>query len=213
MIHVAVLMPTTGLVRAECAMSLIKLAWHFQSVPVFSEVEQKISFSQWQSSCIANGREQLVSNALKQGCSHVLFVDEDIGFEPHLLHDLLRRKQPLVACNYRIRFDHFGFAAVSPDMNERISTLPESTGLQEIGFCGFGFCLIERAVFECLPQPWFPQHWHPESSTHTTEDVAFFLNARTAGFIPMIDHDASKKIIHVGSYRYRWDSSLKQHSN
>ena len=97
--------------------------------------------------------------------------------------------------------------------NERIPTLPESTGLQDIGFCGFGFCLIERAVFDALPQPWFPQHWHPESRTHTTEDVAFFLNARTAGFIPMIDHDASKHIVHVGSYRYRWDECLEINSD
>ena len=151
--------------------------------------------------------------AMEKGCTHVLFVDEDIGFEPDIVRTMFGRRQPIVACNYRIRFDHFGFAAVSPDMNERIPTLPESTGLQDIGFCGFGFCLIERAVFDALPQPWFPQHWHPESGTHTTEDVAFFLNARTAGFIPMIDHDASKHIVHVGSYRYRWDECLEINSD
>jgi len=56
MIDVAVLMPTTGNVRAECALSLVRLAWYFQSTPVVPGEEQRISFDQWQSSCIANGR-------------------------------------------------------------------------------------------------------------------------------------------------------------
>lgn len=207
MIDVAVLMPTTGLVRAECALSMIRLAWDFQTNQVYPGQEQRISFDQWQSSCIANAREQLVANAISRGCSHVLFVDEDIGFAPELLRKLLLREQPIIACNYRIRFDHFGFCAVNPTLDERIPTMTESTGLQECGFAGFGFCLIERNVFKALPQPWFPQQWHEESRAHTTEDIAFFMAARAVGFIPMIDHDASKEIVHVGNYRYRWDEN------
>lgn len=207
MIDVAVLMPTTGLIRAECALSLIRLAWDFQTTQVYPGQEQRISFDQWQSSCIANAREQLVANAINRGCTHVLFVDEDIGFAPDLLRKMLLRSTHIVACNYRIRFDHFGFCAVSPALDERIPTTAESTGLQECGFAGFGFCLIEREVFATIPQPWFPPQWDEATKSHTTEDISFFLTARLNGFIPMIDHDASKDIVHVGSYRYRWEEN------
>jgi hypothetical protein len=205
MISISVCIPTTGLCRSEHTLSLVNLGLYFMQHPLESGQEQTIIFRHYQSSSISNGRESLVRSSLADGASHVLFIDDDVGFDMDVLHGLYARHLPLVACNYRIRFEGAGFAAMTPDLTGRIETTVDSPELEPCGATGFGMALIAREVFEALPHPWFPQDWCSESLTYTTEDLPFFLAASAAGFTPMIDHVASRKLIHVGSYRYRWN--------
>lgn len=205
MIYLNVCLPTSGQCRAEHTLSLANFGMYFMQVPVFPGQEQRIVFRQIQSSCISFNREKLVADSLAEGATHILFVDEDIGFDPDVPHGLLQRQLPFVVGNYRIRFEGMPFAAIRPDGMERIATTADSPDLEECGACGFGMALIAREVFEAVPQPWFPQQWMPDTKTYTTEDTPFYLAAREHGIIPMIDHVASRKLIHVGSYRYRWN--------
>ena len=206
MIHLSVCIPTTGFSRAEHAMSLANFCSLFMQERVFASDEpQSIVLRHYQSSSIQNGREWLVTNSLKDGATHVLFIDEDIGFTPEVPFILLRRRLPLVVCNYKIRYENMPFAAMSVDGAERIATRADSPPLEEIGACGFGMALIERRVFEAMPHPWFPTPWLESTQSYSTEDVPFYLAARAAGFPAMLDHEASRKISHYGSYRYRWD--------
>jgi len=172
---------------------------------IFAGEDQSVIFRHYQSSCISNGREYLVTQSLKEGATHVLFIDDDIQFDMDAVHLLASRRQPLVCANYKIRFEGAPFAAITPDFEGRIDTTAQSPDLEPCGACGFGLALIAREVFEAIPQPWFPIHWSDESKTYSTEDVPFFLAARKAGFTPLIDHVASRQVAHIGSYRYRWD--------
>jgi len=205
MISISVCIPTTGLCRSEHTLSLVNLGLYFMQHPLVPGQEQTIIFRHYQSSSISNGRESLVMNSLADGASHVLFIDDDVGFDMDVLHGLFARQLPLVACNYRIRFEGAGFAAMSQDLTQRIQTTADSPDLEPCGATGFGMALIAREVFEALPHPWFPQEWCTESKTYTTEDLPFFMAAAAAGFTPFIDHVASRKLIHMGSYRYRWN--------
>lgn len=205
MISISVCWPSSGHPTPEFSMSLANLCLYYMQTKVSDDESQAIILRQWKSSNISNGREQLVKQSLDSNATHVLFIDEDVEFSPSVLHGMIRRNRPIVACNYRLKWESGEFAAITPDYQGRIETDKKASGLQECGFCGFGFCLIERQVFEAIQQPWFPQQWHEESRSHTTEDVPFFVAAKAAGFVPYIDHDASKMIAHVGSYRYRWD--------
>jgi len=205
MISISVCIPTTGLCRSEHTLSLVNLGLYFMQHPLVPGQEQTIIFRHYQSSSISNGRESLVMNSLADGASHVLFIDDDVGFDMDVLHGLFARQLPLVACNYRIRFEGAGFAAMSQDLTQRIQTTADSPDLEPCGATGFGMALIAREVFEALPHPWFPQEWCTESKTYTTEDLPFFMAAAAAGFTPFIDHVASRKLIHIGSYRYRWN--------
>lgn len=191
-------------------MSLVNFAMYFMQHRVFDGQQQRIIFRHYQSSSISNGREYLAKESLAAGASHILFIDEDIMFDMDAVHIMARRKLPFVCCNYKIRFEGMPFAAISKDLNERIQTNDASPELEECGVCGFGLALIERSVFESMPQPWFPIEWMQESKTYTTEDLPFFLNARRLGFNPTIDHAASKKVAHIGSYRYRWNDPRDQ---
>lgn len=205
MISISVCIPTTGLSRAEHTLSLVNLGLYFMQHPLSPGQEQTIIFRHYQSSSISNGRESLVMNSLADGASHVLFIDEDIAFDMDVLHTLFARNLPLVACNYRIRFEGCGFAAMTQTLDGRIATTADSPDLEPCGATGLGMALIAREVFDALPHPWFPQPWCADSMTYTTEDLPFFIAATEAGFTPMIDHAASRKLQHVGSYRYRWN--------
>lgn len=206
MLRLHVCIPTTGLCRSEHTMSLANFCLWFMQTPIFPDTPQCITLRHYQSSSIQNGRENLVMQSLEAGASHILFIDEDIAFEADAPAVLIRRQQPLLACNYKIRFEGMPFAAIGTDYDSRIATTADSTGLEECGACGFGLALIAREVFEAMPQPWFETIWCENTRTYTTEDLPFFLKARKSGIIPLLDHDASKKIVaHVGDYRYRWN--------
>jgi hypothetical protein len=206
MIHLSVCTPTSGLLRAEYALSLAQFCMTFMTEAVIpDEPNQHIVLRQYQSSSISNGREYLARTSLDEGASHILFIDDDISFAPDVPIMLLRRGLPLAACNYRIRFEGMPFAAFAPDFKTRLWTLADSPDLEEAGATGFGMCLIAREVFEAIPQPWFPLEWDADSGTHTTEDTPFFWKSRAAGYPLVIDHAASRRIAHHGSFRYRWD--------
>ena len=203
-----VCLPTTGLCRAEFNLSLANFCLYFMQAPFFPGQQQSIVLRQWNSSCIPQGRESLVAESLKEGCTHILFVDEDMAFHPDAVHGMMQRQAPIVACNYKMRFEGMPFAALSPDLSARIVTTAASPDLEPCGNVGFGLCLIERRVFEALPRPWFSLGWDPDVQLYTTEDLNFFQAATAAGFTPLVDHVASRKVEHVGAFRYRWNGPL-----
>ncbi len=206
MMNLSVCTPTSGLLRAEYALSLAQFCMSFLSEAADPDnPRQHITLRQYQSSSINNGREYLAKTSLDEGATHVLFIDDDISFAPAVPFILMRRKLPLVACNYPIRFEGMPFAAFATDFETRISTTAESPDIEEAGASGFGMCLIAREVFEALPQPWFPLEWYPDSGTHSTEDMPFFQKARAAGYPLALDHAASRQIAHHGSFCYRWN--------
>lgn len=88
---------------------------------------------------------------------------------------------------------------------ELIWTMPESTGLQEIGSVGMGVMLIKKRVFAKLSEPWFETPWRHDKRGYIGEDVYFCNKARDAGFKIWIDHDVSKEIGHIGTFEFKHD--------
>jgi hypothetical protein len=202
---VLVCTPTSGMCRAAFAFSLARLAMYFNQVPIYPEIkEQSMQFLYWEGTGVSHNREKMIREMLKNDCTHLLFIDDDMGFNPNVLHILASRRQPIVGCNYRIRTPPGLFMAVD-DKSNRVPTTKEKTGLEPVLYMGFGFCLIERRVFEDTKEPRFlPQYIsNPETGegVYTTEDVVFFANQPYPVYI---DHDASKLIWHSGNILYTW---------
>lgn len=208
MINLNVCLPTTGSCRAEFNLSLANFCLYFMQSAFFPGEPQSILLRQWNSSCISQGRESLVMDSLASECTHVLFIDEDMGFQQDVVHGMMRRRLPIVACNYKMRFEGMPFAALTQDLQHRIATTEESPELEPCGNVGFGLCLIERKVFEAVAQPWFSLVWHPDVKLYTTEDLGFWQRCADAGFTPMVDHVASRKVEHIGAFRYRWNGPI-----
>lgn len=205
--RVMVCMPSTGFIRSATAFSLARLVTYFAQCRVFPEVaEQSIDFRLLEGSGISSGRESLVEDALSRpDTTHVLFIDEDMGFNQDVLHTMARRRHPIVCANYRMRVPPSEFTALRIDKTGRMETSAQTSGLEEAYYAGFGFALIAREVFEKVEMPRFPIEWVPEAKSYTTEDHPFFRRAREAGFPCWIDHDASRGVYHVGNMLYRWD--------
>jgi len=161
---------------------------------------------------ISTNRERLTRQALANpDTTHVLWIDDDMGFAADTLHLLARWRQPIVGCNYRTRSPPSEFTALNAAENARIQTIADSTGLEEAAYTGFGFCLIERRVFEAVPEPRYPLLWSPTLGDYSTEDMPFFEKALAAGFKCYVDHDASKKIWHCGNLNYVWNGDYTGH--
>lgn len=203
-IKLAICIPTAGMVRAGFAYSLAGMVARLsQGVPTRPEAGLDITMDLQESSVIHSNREQLVKRAIQSEKTHLLFLDDDMVFEPQILEIMLGRRLPVVAVNYLIKTFPLEFVAVAPD-GRRICTLPESTGLQEIAYTGFGVSLFEIDVWKRTPQPWFQPQFVPEADAYTTEDNPCYAKIREAGFKCYVDHDASKLVDHMGHAKYGW---------
>lgn len=204
--NVVVATPSTGQCKSAFAFSLARMVAYFASNRVLPEHEQQqMDFLLLEGSGINSNRERMVNEALaKEGMTHLLWIDDDMGFNLDTLHIMARRRQPIVSCNYRMRVPPGEFTALRMDRTARIETTREATGLEEAHYTGFGFCLMERRVLEAVKPPRFLCAYLPESRSYTTEDLPFFAAAREAGFNCWVDHDASKRVWHHGAINYVW---------
>ncbi len=204
-IRVAVCVPSSGECEIFFAQSLAGLMQCAQVLRSRAEAEGfSITVLAQESSVIHGNREQLVDRALKWGCTHVLFLDDDMVFNPIVLEMLLGRRQPYVACNYPKRQFPIVFTATRADKTRDMVTDKTTTALEEAWYTGFGVCLIERQVFEKTPKPWFLPKYVPDLNEYTTEDNPFCERIREQGFKILVDHTASKMVGHIGRHVYTW---------
>lgn len=205
-LKLVIAIPSAGMVRMGFAYSLAGMVASLASrrVPTLPDCSIEIKLDVVESSNWITNREQLVKRALDAGMTHLLFLDDDMSFEPTILETLLGRRHDIVVTNYLIKtIPASDFVAVGLDGN-RIPTLPSSTGILPIAYSGFGVSLFSTEVFKKVPQPWFIPEFIPSTSSYTTEDNPFYRKAREAGFTVYLDQDASKQVAHVGNKAWVW---------
>lgn len=153
------------------------------------------------------GREFFLESAIKQGATHILWLDTDMSFPPELAVRLAMHDTPVVACNYVTRDGSSRFTALREDANQfitgRVETRPESTGLEAVDAVGMGAMLVSMEAMQALPRPRFTHGTHPVTGGDVGEDIVFCRSLRAAGFTVYIDHDLSKEVGHVGQHTYR----------
>ena len=165
---------------------------------------------------IAPQRQDIALNALAQGRTHILWIDTDMRFPKNGLARLLSHDKPIVAANYCSRRNRNTLKMTAAhDYDHAIKkrktawTEHDSTGLEEVKTCGFGFCLTKIEVFQALELPYFAVPYI-KGEGFTGEDVWFCERAKEAGFPTLIDHDLSKEVGHIGSWEFRYDHALTQ---
>lgn len=199
----AVLVPSNDYWLADFAISVLALQQLLALRPLSSDFKHNLINER--GSLIAYQRENLADKALEGGATHLLWLDSDMRFPSNLAHRLFAHDLPIVGCNYVKR--KIPAFPNSKNLDDKlISTTRESTGLAEISSAGFGAMLIKREVFEKTPKPWFDQVWldrGEEGISMLGEDVFFFQKVRkVGGFRAFIDHDASQKVSHIGTFDY-----------
>ncbi len=194
---IAIAIPSRDMVHAKFAFDLANLVGHFKG--------GQINIMHSVGTLICDQRVDLATMALSAGADYILWLDTDMRFPKDALDRLLAHGKDIVGCNYSTRmlppqptatnFKGSGF--------EPVVTLPENTGLEEVGYMGFGCVLTKADVFKRMEAPWFHLGYSTVNHKFIGEDVYFCRKAHDIGIPVLIDHDLSKEIKHIGCFEYR----------
>lgn len=145
---------------------------------------------------IDRARNDCVAHFLGTDCSHLVFVDADIGFEPVAFSRLFAHD--ICGGVYPIKHEGAGFpidlGAIGP---------VDANGYAECNELPTGFLHIARPVFEKVDPRTAFDSMRDDDGTFLTEDYAFCRRARAAGF--KIYADVRSNLRHVGTKVYRGD--------
>jgi hypothetical protein len=172
-------------------------------------------------SAIDAARCQLATAALAEGFAELMWIDSDIGFEAAAVDRLRAHPEPFV-CGLYAKRERREFAVQFLPGTRNVLFGPNGR-LHEVRYCGFGFTLTRRAVFEAVRErcglpvcnrqfgpplvPYFQPLIIPDPSGawYLAEDYAFCERARRCGF--RIYADTTFRLWHVGSYGYSWEDA------
>lgn len=144
---------------------------------------------------IHHARNRSVEFHLKNGKDYLLFIDDDMVFEPDALQRLLEADKDIICGMAFMRVSPFYPCVYNFDKNAQIGKrytpiVPSAKSeLIKAGGCGMFFTLIKRKVFEKLKEPYF---WFEGEQG---EDLYFCRKALEAGF--EIWCDARVKVGHI----------------
>lgn len=188
--------PTRDLVPASFAVDLAELYAYTRERGPWADVTVGFLASTY----IHVGREHFLEAALKQGATHVLWLDTDMSVPRTTALQLFLHAQPIVGCNYVVRQASGLFTAQRED-GTRVATTETSSGLEAVGAIGFGCVLMSADVVADLARPWF-RHGLNDLGGDIGEDIVFCRALRAAGHAIYLDHDLSKEIGHIGQRVY-----------
>lgn len=202
MIKVAVCIASTGHCKTQFAISLSSLMAYFPSARLaLEEPDQYIGQFMVESSGLAHNQHQLILRAKDWGATHIFWVEDDMQFPPDALHQLFARRQRWVGANYPMRCGPpFEYTALGMD-GKRCYTGPESKGLEQVIYTGYGVTLMDINLFNEIEAPWFEMAWLGDGNYATT-DSYLASKAAKAGIPIYVDHDLSQQIGHVGHHVY-----------
>jgi len=169
MYKLAVATPSTGTIKTKTVESLVKL---FKKYP-------DAIFLSHEGSVLHHMRERLVKKAIELDCTHLLFVDSDMIFEPEAVEKLLEADTDVVGADYNRR------------------KLPLESSRREDSVAT-GFMLIKLSIFDFLPEPWFFWESNRDGDLVTGEDYWFCRLAKNNGF----KVECVGKVGHLGDYIY-----------
>jgi hypothetical protein len=166
-------------------------------------------------------RNQMANDALAQGFDELMWIDSDIVFDPDDVDKLRRHNLPLVCGIYPKKACRQFACAFLPETRQIL--FGTRGDIMEILYCGFGFVLTRRVLYETMHQklgltacnqrfqmplvPYFTPMvaGEGEQAWLLGEDYSFCERARRCGF--RILADTTVRLWHVGSYRYGWEDA------
>jgi hypothetical protein len=209
-----VLVPFSGSIHPECERSLHQLeqrGYEVRRIGGYAAIDQ--------------ARNQMASDALRDGFAETLWIDSDIGFHPDAIERLRSHALPIVCGIYPQKGPRALACHVVPGTSSM--TFGKHGGLTELLYAGTGFLLVRREVYVTMQQrlrlpicnelfgspllPFFQPlirtlddgHWY------LAEDYAFCHRARMCGY--SIFADTTIRLWHFGNYGYSWENSGIDH--
>ena len=131
----------------------------------------------------AHGRNLVIDAAIENDFTHILFIDDDVTFEPDALIKLLEHDKDIVSGLYLT--GSYPHAPIVFDvMDEKGAAGPiyltdDMEGLVPIKAAGLGFLLVKTSVFEKLEKPYI--RLGELDAEQWCDDIGFFKRVNDAG--------------------------------
>jgi hypothetical protein len=176
-------------------------------------------------SLITRGRNAIVSTFMQSDCSHLLFIDADIGFAPEDVFKLISHKMDVVCAGYPAKIIdwHSVYQAarsgVPPNMLRHHASPyiynrdPNGThygNLIDVIEAGTGFMLIDRNVFDTMSNH-VPSYTANQFGTDGSTIKEFFATSIQDGFLLSEDYHFCRKWRSLGGKVYVDKSISLQH--
>lgn len=147
----------------------------------------------------AKARNLIIEAALEHKCTHILFIDDDMVFDPDSLYKLLSHDKDIVTGLYLTRsYPHQPLIFdIADDTGACLYAYlsPEDSLLREIVAAGFGFLLVKTSIFEKMEKPYV--RLGELDSEQWCDDIGFFNRVRKAGIRSYCDMDCC--LGHIGT--------------
>ena len=205
-VKLALCIPSNGMWHADFGFCLASMCVQIACYPFENDQDRRVVVLEKRMSTLPRARQELLEDALLQGCTHAMFLDSDQAFPNDAAHRLMAHKKGLVACNIPLKT-----APSFPTARARgptvfgvpILSTPDKNGLERVWRVGTGIMLIDLKLLADLPKPWFELRWSDKASQFVGEDWFFLGQLEKAGRGEFwIDHDLSKQIGHVGNFMF-----------
>lgn len=151
-------------------------------------------------SSISRARNSCVDYFRKTDCTHLFFIDADIGFEPDQFYRVLHSGYEVATGVYPLKNDNAGFPLDFKSLGAE-----GGDGFAEAREATTGFMCIERKALDRIDHP-FDDLRLPDD--FLTEDYAFCHRHRALGGKVMVDMHS--KLTHQGTKLYVRD--LRSHA-
>lgn len=167
---IGIVLPTRGLVFSQ-VLEAIEREREGQNVKLYLSHDLSIP----------DGHNQLVKEALLDGCEHIWLIEEDTIPPPGALKRLYSAKKDIACIDYAVS----GWGCVTRNQNN------------EILWCGLGCTMVKRKVFEAMEYPYFrvdkslrlnDWRWidlpkdYLDNKNYGSLDIWFCTQARRLGF-------------------------------
>jgi hypothetical protein len=203
-VKIAICTPYHGDVTPQYAQSLanmllatVQCEFEFNGEPTVP----KLKLFMHTSSILPVTRARLADDAIAWGANYLLWIDADQSFSEDALVRLLSLNKEIVGVNYARR-TRPTFPTTLDPAGELVWTTEEkaaSNQVEEVGFIGFGLCLISMPVIHALKMKYNPIFMFAKRPDGVIigEDHYFCELARREGFPILIDHGVSWSVGHV----------------
>lgn len=194
-IKICVGIPTNRGIKPQTAQCLLRLVAK-SKYPIHAVVEREFP-------TVAMNRINIVLEAQKNDCTHILFIDDDMIFNEEVLNDLMIHNKRIIGvasyCRMLPLTTTVKFFDEEGNMSQNRKH-PIPTDVFKAFAVGMGVALIDIKVFDEIPIPWFLFETHEGGQIKTGEDCYFCIKAREHGIDVWCDPNIFIK--HVGDYEY-----------
>ena len=156
---------------------------------------------------IAENRNYLAVQAVKNNCDYLLMIDDDMIFPPETLTLLISRQKDIIGVPYNVK--------VAPKDKENrqqrnnvtyfptneLTPIDNSNEPIEVLAIGAGVILIKTEVFKKLTQPFFTFETYENGMTKIGEDSCFCYKASKNGYKIYCERSL-EGLGHIGDFIY-----------